>query len=408
MQMMKYLFAVMLLCGPCLVSAQRFSGEAPLPAAASNGYYHIAIEPGLSKYLTADFANLRITDADGTEVPYVMDAAREYRFSEFEEYHIEEKVQVEKCCTRLVFSNPNGQSMSHIHLKVRNADVYKKVMIQGSDDKKTWYGVKDWFTMNRFANPSSTTEFRIVDFPLVDYQHLRMTISDSVTAPLNIESVGFYRDSVAVQKYNLITDAVVAIKEHPRQKETRVIIKMDTLQWIDQLKIRPTGPPLFQRKATVYNVTYAKNKKGRLVRYQDYLVEGMLTNDSTIAIPLDDVHAQELLIIVENGDSPALRFETIEVEQLARDVIAYLEKDKKYFVKIGSRETQQPVYDLALLRDRIKGALPVIRPGPVKIQKAPTAQDTRTFFSSAYMWAAIAGIIILLGFLSVKMIRELK
>jgi hypothetical protein len=406
--MMKYLFALMLLYGPWLVSAQRYRGEAPLPAVESNGYRIIAIEPSLSKFFTADFANLRITDVNGAEIPYVVETAREYRFSEFEEYHVEEKVQLEKCCTRLVFSNPTGQGISHIHLKVRNADVYKKAMIQGSDDNRTWYGVKDWFTMNRFANPSSPIEFRVVDFPLVDYKFLRMTISDSVTAPLNIESVGFYRDSVAVQKYNSINDAVVSIKNYTSQKETRITIKMDTLQWVDQLKIGPTGVPLFQRNATVYNISYVKNKKGRLVRNEEYLGEGILSNDSTTAIPLVDVHARELLIVVENGDSPPLRFETIQALQLARTVIAYLEKDKRYFIKIGSQETQQPVYDLALLRSKINGVLPVIEPGDVMIEKIPTDPGTRTFFSSAYMWAAIAGIIILLGFLSVKMIREIK
>lgn len=390
-----------------LAVSQQYVGEARIFSVKTNGYYRVVLNPGLTQYLTAGFANLRITDSQDNIVPYIIDTAHGSYASKFDEYNIKLNTQTPGCCTKIVFTNSSGDTINNIHIKVKNADLDKWARLEGSDDEVNWFGVKDWFYLDKFMNPSRPSELRIVDFPLVNYRYFRITINDSTSAPLNIESIGYYRDFYASGKYRRLTDVKSDIDNLADEKKTILRLKLDSLQWIDKIELSAGGTPLFRRDGMIYSIAFRRGKKGRVYEERVNVGSLVVANDQRTVVSLREVRANELLIEVENADSPPLKFETPALYQLERSALVYLEAGNQYSFRIGSQQMPAPVYDLALLRDQIKGPVQVLEHDSVVLYEREKASVGDTFFSSAYMWAGIVGVIILLGFLSIRMIREM-
>jgi len=76
--------------------AQNFVGEAPLPAIAADGFYRIEVDPTFDPYLNDDLSNLRITDQDNHEVPYLLQEPRVQHTQRFREYTILENKRARK------------------------------------------------------------------------------------------------------------------------------------------------------------------------------------------------------------------------------------------------------------------------------------------------------------------------
>jgi hypothetical protein len=71
-------------------------------------------------------------------------------------------------------------------------------------------------------------------------------------------------------------------------------------------------------------------------------------------------------------------------------------------------ELQPPRYDLANFSDSIPANLPGINVGPAKTIKPPRAAEGATVFTSRILiWVAIIAVIGVLGFMAIKMTREL-
>lgn len=390
-----------------LAMGQQYVGEARIFSVEANGYYRVVINPGLMQYLTAGFANLRISDSHDNIVPYIIDTAYGSYASKFDEYEIKLNTQTPGCCTKIVFANSSGDTINNIHIKVKNADLDKWARLEGSDDEVNWFGVKGWFYLDKFMNPSQPSELRIVDFPLVNYRYFRITINDSTSAPLNIESVGYYRDFYASGKYHRLTDVKSDIDNRSDEKKTVIRLKLDSLQWIDKIELNAGGTPLFRRDGMIYSITTRRGKKGRVYEERVNVGSFIVAHDHRTVVSLREVRASELMIEIENADSPPLKFEPPALYQLERSALVYLEAGNQYAFRIGSQQMSAPVYDLALLRDQIKGPRPILEHDSVVLYEHDKTSVSDTFFSSGYMWAGIVGVIILLGFLSIRMIREM-
>ena len=111
------------------VQAQSFRGEAVLPRVEKNGFYRIPLTPELSEYFAPGYANLRLLDGNGKEVPYLLrhDAPRLVE-REFREYAIEKK-QIPNCCTEVLLKNPDRSAINNVRLLIRNAEVVKNATL---------------------------------------------------------------------------------------------------------------------------------------------------------------------------------------------------------------------------------------------------------------------------------------
>jgi len=388
--------------------SQEFAAQSALPHVNRDGFYKVMLPPEVSSYTNTSFSNLRIVDAGGIQVPFVIGEDKEVgAVTEFIPYAIEERVILTDSCTILVLKNNSKNSINNINLVIRNAAILKEAVLYGSDDKKTWYALKDKFTLGNIQNEQGTAEIKIIDFPASDYTYYKLWINDKQSAPLNVVQAGYYSNIARELKYEEVAIRQVSQEIDQKGKRSYISISIDTLRTVDRIGWKVSGAPFYQRTASLYTVRETTDQKGRSGPYRDYVATFQINSRHENIRYLPATRTDNLLLEIVNGDNPPLIIEEVKLFQISRSVVTWLKKDNSYVLKFADGEIAAPVYDLELFKDIIPATLAVITPGEVSLIK-PTVRSAQTtvFTTKLFIWVAIAVVIIALGIMSVKMIRE--
>lgn len=397
-----------LLSSPAL--SQHFIAQSVLPRVPRDGFYKIPLSPSLSSCVNTSLSNLRIVDADDAQIPFVVKVEKEVTgTTEFVPYDIEEKAILEDSCTILVLKKNSATTINNINIVIRNAAVLKEAALYGSDDRKAWYALKDKFMLRTVRSGPGTAEVRIIDFPASDYTFYKLWINDEHNAPLNILQAGYYNDVVQEIKYEEVPVRRVTQENDAEQKKSYVTISLDTLQIIDRISWNVSGIPFYQRAASLYTVRKAMDKRGVSTTYSDYITAFQINSRHESMQELPATKADNLVLEISNGDNPPLKIADVKLYQTNRYLVAWLKKNGSYALRFGSERMPAPAYDLELFRDSIPAALSVVTPGEVHlIRPAALPEQTTVFTTKLFIWIALAVVLVALGIMSVKMIRETK
>jgi hypothetical protein len=396
------------------VSAQNFECEAPLVPVQKDGFYKIVLPPYITSRLTTSFHDIRIYDGDNQETPYLLRDEKEPGKKVFREYPILSKEHRPGCCSHYILHNPEKNSIRDISLLIRNAEVEKQIKLEGSDDMRTWYVLKDLHTLSSISNASGTSELKILDFPLTNYQYIRLEIIDSASAPINILSAGYDEHFSESGGYSELDAPVIRQQNMADKKQSMVtavfldhaIGKFPGEEVIDKLELEIKGPPYYLRQARL-ELHRVMNGKAYYETIQSFEINSFTPHIITFASPLK---TDSLRIVIENEDNPPLKIASVNAWQLRRYLISYLEQGRRYTLQFGDNKASRPRYDLAYFSDSLSANLPVAAIGGLQeIKEKPAEAETENSFfkSKAYIWGALFVIIGLLGFISVRMLREM-
>ncbi len=391
-----------------VVHAQSFSGEAMLPAIQKDGFYRIAISPDASVHLNATFSNIRIFDKGNKEVPFLFEEEIPNQHSQvFKEYEILKKEQIAGCCTAMTLFNPEQKLLNNINLIIKNADVTKEATLLGSDDLEHWFALKEKFFLQPSSNKNATSEVKIVDFPLSNYRYFSLRISDSTSAPLNILSAGYFEVRNESGKYTSIPLHKIVKADSISEKNTYLHLYFDTLRVIDRLELAMKGVPFFRRKAFLYEKKERTLKKGKTEKYYDLLQEVELNSQKFTGIELPGSKSSDLLLVIENKDSPPLDVDFCNAYFLNRYLIAYLKANTQYVIKFGEERMAAADYDLAFFKDMVPSDAVELEMGAISIYPKDTVEPAFTFFTSkVFIWTAVVLVIGILGFMSIRLIKD--
>lgn len=390
------------------IYGQEFTAEAKLQSVEADGFYRIDVTPAMSAYTNAAFSNIRIYNQQKTEVPYLFqEEAIQYYSTQFKPYEIVEKKQVKNCCTLLTLKNLVSLPINNISLSIKNAEVSKQATLMGSDDRQNWFALKQHFLLHTINNPDNTMVVKIVDFPLSNYTFYKLEIDDSSSAPLNILSAGYYEQQTEEGKYTTIDDLKIKATDSMQRKQTFIRISLDTIMTIDRVKIAMTGQPYFLRRASLYSLQYSTNRKGEQGSFFQWEYDMELSSKQTTILNVNELRSKELLVIIDNEDNPPLKLESALLLQRSRYLVAWLKKGEKYVLKTGAASMSLPSYDLANFQENIPKQLTQVQLGEFTVFAKQGAKTSTTIFTNRMIiWVAIIFVVALLGFMSVKLIRE--
>jgi hypothetical protein len=248
-----------------------------------------------------------------------------------------------------------------------------------------------------------------LDFPLSNYRFYRLQMNDSTSEPLNILSVGFYRHMHRSASYAELSPARVSRIDSAAAKQTIIHLVLGTEHWIDRIRIEAAGPPFFLRAGAIYETSAIADKKGRSKNNAAYLEEFSLSNDEHAIVDVPSVRTNALRIVINNDDNPPLKDVVVKVQQRKRFAICYLEEGRLYRLMAGTEGMHAPRYDLAHFKHRLPvNMLSIGAAAFSPIAKERVQSDEKVdFLQTRYIvWVAIILIMVLLGGLSVRMIRE--
>lgn len=386
--------------------AQEFKASGKLETVPTDGFYKIFLSPAEAVYLNENLTNARILDSKNTEVPYLLiEESPVYREQLFKEYEIQSQKRTAGASTVIRLHNPQQTAINNISLLVKNAQAQKTASLTGSDDGKQWFVVRENFIFYPVNNTNAVSEIRAIEFPLTNYKYYQVEISDSTSAPLNILKAGYYDKSVTLGLFTAI-DPSLNISTNPQEKRTYIKLKTVDNQIIDKLELSMKGTAFFQRSGFITTESVRKVKK-REERYSERLEDFWVRSGQTTIITFAGLKTDNLTLCIENGDNPPLSLDKINTFQLNRYLVAWLTKEQSYSIGFKEKDSVPPSYDLEFFRDSIPANAQVLKVTGLQITSAPQVSETPTFFTSkTIIWVAIGAVIILLGFMSLKLARE--
>lgn len=401
----KYIFTIVSCFIAGLTNAQHFNYKAEIPKPDKDGFYKIVLSPAIVNKLNDSSVDIRLKDTEGNEIPFLSGAEVPVtRTTLFKEYKILENKFTKRCCTSIVLENTQGNPINNISLKVNNSDVYKTGKLTGSDDLENWYIIKDNYLFRGEYSTFNVYEIKVLNFPLSNYRYYKIDIRDSILEPLKIISAGYYDSQIEEGKYQQVEVKGFKQSEDKESKITHLEVYFKEKSKIDYIKFNIEGPVYYLREA---NVIYRyKEKKEWRERYGETFTLG--SHRENIIHPYnmnaDTVHFQ-----IHNHDNAPLTIKGIGAGQLSRFMTAYLKGGMHYTLYFGSSEISAPDYDLVYFKDSIPAALPEIIPHEIVSASTIESVSAADFFISKWwIWTAIVVVILLLGYMTIRMMKEMK
>ena len=391
------------------VYGQEFSYEAKVAPVSTSGYYKITLSPELLGKLDPYRSDLRIYDGSGKEQPYILHSEKAVSTTSlFKEYEILEKAYLQDTISYLIFENPEKRAIDNVSFIVKNTDVQKRARLSGSDDRQNWYVIKDNYLLHAMQSTEATSELKILNFPLNDYVYFKLEINDNWRLPINILKVGYY-DTHQIKGISTEYDYPI-ISQNDSLKTSYVKLDLPESKYLEKLSLEVSGAEYYSRFANLLVRKERLNRKKKTEVYFESIGSMELNSNSRNEIQLKGQSVKTLYLEIDNKDNQPLVVEKVTASHLNRYIVAELKPNATYTLKFGEENLSTPDYDInnfvsKILPDASKtihGDIVNLKPAEESIDKEPG------IFENPYLiWSVIGIVGLLLGIVSLKMIKEM-
>ncbi len=178
---------------------------------------------------------------------------------------------------------------------------------------------------------------------------------------------------------------------------SHVYIHFDEQYLVNALYLDVSAPSFYSRPLIIYDVLTGNE-----------VYHGTIKGPGSEYVYLS-VKSSQLRLDISNGDDIPLTMKKIDAFQQQRYIISYLEAGHNYSILTGDSASKEPDYDLSFIKHRVYSQLPVVNhlnvaKNPAYVVPKPGAKNN---FSSL-LWIAIISVLVFLGFLTWRMVKELN
>jgi tRNA-binding EMAP/Myf-like protein len=403
------------LCTQTLV-AQEFTHKAKVQAVPNSGFYRIPLNPNMAARAQAHWQDVRLFDAQGKEVPYLLKTENPYKIDEdFEAFNMADNTSNDSLQTLLI-ENPTAKKINRFLLDMSNTETERTVRISGSNNKTNWYSVIDSVPFTLWGKPNESVVRQSIRFPYSNYAFYKIEIKKKNKEALNISQVGFSRDTIRVPTYRKMDGVTFTIKQEG--SITRVNATVQPRNIIDQIRFYIREPKQYQRNvvvSTANNVyrskhyTLSRSKQRNQVKNEGMLVLSSEEHGEVFTqFMLGEIHQNEFSLSIENNNNPPLLIDSIVAYQLNSVLFAELKAGAPYFIYLGDSSLVAPQYDLVYFEKNIPKVLPDAVVEPLLL-KSENATGEYTGKNDKYMvWIGMGLLAIFLLFITRNLMKKIE
>lgn len=398
---------IILVLGSQLAHAQTL-WHAPLPPVPLPGLYAVSLSPEILGNSAPDLRNLRLFDASGAEIPFVLAPSTDQRpagaFVSFP--LVRNEVQDQR--TLIELERPADRVLDMLHIRVRPVDVQKHVRILGSDDREQWFLVKEDHMVAQGARGDPPHQFLSIDIPRTDYRWLRLLLNDSLTAPMQVLGVGYFNTEEPPTRY--VSSSPLEWTQKDTAQETRIRIRADRPIRVDRFRFVVVDTGQFLRSGQLRSwrtETYGKGARLRRSKAQRRVASFVIASDLAPIVDLPSSVLDTFDLVIDNGNDRPLRFSTLEAFAHQHLILARLSPGTTYQVVIGDPGLAQPLYDMAHFSETLPPPLDTLTTGtlvPFINKPSPSPWfDPSTW----WVWGVILILMVGMGAMAFRMMRKI-
>lgn len=259
---------------------------------------------------------------------------------------------------------------------------------------------------NILLTPSITAHMKddFSDVRIYDQQH------EEIPFLLKIEELD--DEEMLLDKSQLfeMTDFTISQRDSSEVKRSFIKISFPEQQYIDRLEIEIEGPSFFLRKAFIAEPILEEEIYEENQDYFESIQHFEVSSNDSNRLLITNFRAKEFYIIIENEDNQPLKVSSLKIYQAKKYLTTLLEKEGTYLLQFGDENAVEPKYDLKYFETSIPLSIPELSTGTLlelfpekEKEKNPEAISNKTI-----LWVVISIVVIVLGILSIKMVKDLK
>ncbi len=390
--------AVVALCNATQAQSG-FKYTARLQQANQSGFYHIELLPEVTAKLQPTFNDLRVVDATGKQVPYMLQAQASFQVREasIQLPVISNRKEADNQ-THVVAKNTLNSSVNNLLLSLKNADATRTITISGSDDLRQWYVIRENLTSNKWYADTADTFSRLLTFTKSNYKFFKIIIQGKELLPLNIVGVSIpVSELPETPGYVRISSPSISQKDSS-DGYSYVTLRFDDSHLINRLSVDVSGAKFFKRNLYIID----KNEI-----YNEHAPYSLSSNEPSVY----DISfkTNNILLKIQNNDNHALKLTHADAYQIKRFLITWLEKGDGYKLVFGDSLIPAPLYDIAFFKDSIKVQPTVLSHGNIEKNNVGTQHLGKQETSGKiWIWISIGAVLLVLLFSTFRMMKEIS
>ncbi len=313
--------------------------------------------------------DLRLYDDAGTEIPFVL--TRPVPSPKIVRSAKSFQVSLNANNTVITLETGLAQPLDGVTLETPAGDFIKAVRVESSADGKSWRGLVQGQPIFRQSYGVANLE---ISFPLTTAKWLRLTVDDQRSQPVPFTGARVHAASGEPAPVETVPVTIAERNENPG--ETRLALNLGAANLdVASLQIE-TAEPLFTRRVAIAVPQISEDAIreqmiGQGVIYR-VAIEGQPASEN-LYVPLENlVRSRELILFIENGDSPPLSVTAVRIERRPVYLVFLARQPGTYHMLTGNSRCAAPRYDLAALNMNLKSV-------PVAAIQIPSPADNPDF-----------------------------
>ena len=301
----------------------------------------------------AGLEDLRLYDDAGNEVPFLI--THPAPASQVIQPAKSFQVTLQPSTTVITLETGLAQPVDGVTLETPAQNFIKAVRVEGSADGKNWRPLAQGQPVFRQPNGAGRLQ---VFFPVGAWRWLRLTVDDQRSAPIPFTGARIFAAAAEATPGEWQPAAIVERNENPG--ETRLTLNLGAANLDVALVTIATDEPLFTRSVKlavpqVSELGVFEQAIGQGVIYR-VAVEGQPASANLVVPLATQVRSRELVLLIQNGDSPPLPITAVQVERRPVYLTFMARAAGKMHLLAGNKFCPAPQYDLAALGANLKNA----------------------------------------------------
>ena len=374
----------------------------------SETWHKIVLPDEVFGKASKDLHDLRIygvkDDGKIIEAPYLLQTTRDQNISKkvaFETLNVSENENG----YYFTFKIPTSEPVNHIDLDFAQENFDWQVTLEGSQDQQEWFKIVENQRILSIKNTQTDFQFTELDFASAKYQYFRLLVKSEEQPDLQVASIT-QKEEVKGKKRNYELKRY-RVKENKRTQQTEIDVELKLPVRVSEIKLKVSDVFDYYRSIAIkYLTDSVKTEKGWRYNYR-ILTRDNLNSLEENTFTFSDVTAQRLKIIIDNYDNQPLNIEEIQVQGYLQEMIARFTEEATYFLTYGNQDASSPYYDIQRFDNNIPENLSILELGKEQtIPKQKSKTTSPLFENQSWLWVVMALIIGVLGWFSLRMMRN--
>lgn len=404
----KIALLLLAICACCYGQAGQFAYKRDITG-ISEQWHRLVLPDALFGKTAANLADLRIygvtPSGDTLEAPYLLRQSTE----QISEQAIDFKLINTTHNNRgwfFTFEIPAETAINQLRLAFDQTNFDWRVQLEGSPDQREWFTILDDYRILSIRNGLTDFQFTKLAFPDAQYRFFRLRIPASEKPALLSANLAQY--TVSNGAYKSYPAGQFTLKNDKKNKETEIEIGLRLPVPVSRLRVHVHDTFDYYRPVSIQFLSDSvKTEKGWTYNYTT-LASGTLNSLEENSFPFNSTILQKLKIVVSNADNQPLQIDSVTVSGYVHELVArFTEPEARYFLAYGNPDARMPQYDIGRFAETIPEQLTPLDLGDEQpIATGASTTKAPLFENKVWLWLLMGGIILLLGWFTLRMMQK--